>query len=71
MAVFALVEDALAFGALGDLPSARAADLTMSPPTSSAEPQQRQSDQQFFIIELWRGLPCQDVSCSSCQRSPI
>ena len=36
MAVLALLEDALAFGALGNLPAARAADLTMSTPTSIA-----------------------------------
>ena len=36
MAVFALLEDALASGALGNLPGAPTADLTMSPPTSIA-----------------------------------
>ena len=36
MAVLALLEDALTFGALGDLPSARAADLTMTAPNSIA-----------------------------------
>ena len=54
----ALLEDAFAFGALGNLPGAPTADLTMSPPTSIsvAEPQQRQFEQQFFISELLRGL---------------
>ena len=36
MAVFALLEDALAFCVLGNLPCVRAADLKMSPPTSIA-----------------------------------
>ena len=36
MTVFALLEDALAFGAVGNLLGAPAADLTMSPPTSIA-----------------------------------
>ena len=36
MAVFALLEDALAFGALGNMPGAPTADFTKSPPTSSA-----------------------------------
>ena len=35
-AVFALLEDSLACGALGSLPSAPTTDLTMSPPTSIA-----------------------------------
>ena len=34
--MFALLEDALAFGAVGNLPGARAAHLTMSPPSSVA-----------------------------------
>ena len=36
MGVFALLEDAHAFGSLGTLPGAPAADLRMSPPTSIA-----------------------------------
>ena len=36
MVVFALLEDALALGALGNLLCARAADLTMAPPASIA-----------------------------------
>ena len=36
MAVFALFEDALAFGAFGNLPGAPTADLTISPSTSIA-----------------------------------
>ena len=34
MALFAPLEDALAYGALGNLPGAPTADLTVSPPTS-------------------------------------
>ena len=36
MAEFVLLEDVLAFDALGNLPGAHAADLTMSPPASMA-----------------------------------
>ena len=36
MAVFALLEGALAFGAFGDLPGAPTADLTMAQPASNA-----------------------------------
>ena len=36
LALFALWEDALVFGALGNLSAAPAADLAMSPPTSIA-----------------------------------
>ena len=36
MAVFALLEDALPFGAVGNMPGAPTAALTMSPPTSIA-----------------------------------
>ena len=36
MAVFALSEDALSFGALGNLPGALTADLTMAPPVPIA-----------------------------------
>ena len=36
MAVFALLEDALAFGALADLPGAPTADLTRALPASIA-----------------------------------
>ena len=36
LAVFWLLEDALAFGALGNMPGAPTADLIMSPPTSTA-----------------------------------
>ena len=36
MALFAPLEDAVAHRALGDLPGAPTADLTMSPPTSIA-----------------------------------
>ena len=36
LVVFALLADALAFGALGNLPGAPAADLTMTPPASIA-----------------------------------
>ena len=57
MAVFALVEDALAFGALGILPGARAADLKMSPPTSIAvAPSVPSRNNGSSIIELQRRL---------------
>ena len=36
LAVFVLMEDALACDALGNLPGARAADLTMAPPAATA-----------------------------------
>ena len=36
MAVFALLEDSLAFGALEDLPGAPTANMTMSPPAPIA-----------------------------------
>ena len=58
MAVFALLEDAQAFGALGNLLGAPAADLTNGTTcfnfccTSCAEPRQWQFEQQLFIIEL-------------------
>ena len=49
-------------GALGSLPGAREADLTLSPAnfncccTTCAEPQQWQFEWQVFVIELLRGL---------------
>ena len=56
MAVFAWLEDDLAFGASGNLPGARAALLTMSPPTSiAAEPQRWQFQQQFCISSSCEG----------------
>ena len=67
------LEGALAFGAMGILPGAPAADLTVTPPSSTAAAlsEHSRNNGRFFIIELLRlltrwsaVLTCQDVSCS-------
>ena len=75
MAVFALLEDALAFGALGNLPGAPTADLTMLPPTSIAlapsSPSRNNGSSRSSSASSRRGaeldgervLACLDVSC--------
>ena len=56
MAACALLEDALAFGALSNLPGAPAADLTISPQTSiavapSVHSRNGRFVQQFFKVQ--------------------
>ena len=73
---FALLEDAHAFGALGNLPGAPTADLTMSPPTSIAAapsvPSRNNGSSSRILhhralarADLTKSaiLTCQDVSC--------